>query len=60
MGDVLTGIVAGLMAQGLNAWQAACLAVCVHGEAGDTGAQKNGSRGMLASDLAPYVQELLN
>lgn len=60
MGDVLTGIVAGLMAQGLNAWQAACLAVCVHAEAGDRCAQKNGSRGMLASDLAPHVQELLN
>lgn len=60
MGDVLTGIVAALMAQGLNAWQAACLAVCVHAEAGDRCAQKNGSRGMLASDLAPYVQEILN
>lgn len=60
MGDVLTGIIAALMAQGLNAWQAACLGVCVHAEAADAVAAQNGMRGLLAFDLFAPLQRLVN
>ena len=59
MGDVLTGIIAGLLAQGLTPDAAACLGVCIHGAAGDRAA-RGGERGMLATDLFPYLRELVN
>lgn len=59
MGDLLTGIVAGLMAQGCDAWQAACLGVGLHARAGDRAAQQ-GERGLLASDLLMPLRLLLN
>jgi NAD(P)H-hydrate epimerase len=59
MGDVLTGVIAGLLAQGLNAWDAACLGVGIHARAGDLAARA-GERGMLASDLFPYLRALVN
>ena len=60
MGDVLTGIVAGLLAQGMSAWAAARYAVCLHAAAADRWAEEHGPRGMQASDLADRVQELVN
>ena len=60
MGDVLTGIIAGLWAQGLQPEQAARLGVCVHSKAADLLAEKYGQRGLLAMDLIPVVRELLN
>lgn len=60
MGDVLTGVVSGLLAQGMTAWAAARYAVCLHAAAADRWAGRHGSRGMLASDLADEVQELVN
>ena len=59
MGDVLTGAVAGLLAQGLDAWNAACLGVGLHARAGDLAARA-GERGLLASDLFPYLRALVN
>lgn len=59
MGDVLTGVVAALLAQGLPAWQAACSAVVVHARAGD-GAAGGAPRGLLAGDLAPVLRTLVN
>ncbi len=59
MGDVLTGVIAALLAQGLKPLEAAALAVCVHGDAADLIAEHSGMRGMLASDLIPYIRELL-
>lgn len=59
MGDVLTGIIAGLMAQGLAPEAAAGLGVCLHAAAGDAAAAE-GERGMLASDLLPCLRRLLN
>lgn len=59
MGDVLTGVVAGLLAQGLDAWNAACLGVGLHARAGDLAARA-GERGLLASDLFPYLRALVN
>jgi NAD(P)H-hydrate epimerase len=59
MGDVLTGVIAGLLAQGLGAWDAACLGVGVHARAGDLAARA-GERGLLASDLFAYLRALVN
>ncbi|ALO47238.1 bifunctional ADP-dependent NAD(P)H-hydrate dehydratase/NAD(P)H-hydrate epimerase [Pseudohongiella spirulinae] len=59
MGDVLTGITLGLLAQGMSADSALRLAVCVHGEAADRQAQLHGERGMLATDLLHEVRGLL-
>ena len=59
MGDLLSGIIAALWAQGYAPITAAQLGVCVHGEAGDCAATE-GERGMLASDLLPFVHRLVN
>ncbi|PIE23871.1 MAG: NAD(P)H-hydrate dehydratase [Planctomycetota bacterium] len=50
-GDVLTGIVTGLLAQGLEPFEAAQLAVAVHGMAGDLVAAEASEMGLIASDL---------
>ena len=59
MGDVLTGVIAGLCAQGLALNEAACAGVYLHGEAADMAAQA-GERGLLASDLMPHLRKLVN
>lgn len=51
MGDVLTGVIAALCAQGLEPHAAACAGVQLHAEAGDRAAALAGERGLLASDL---------
>lgn len=58
MGDVLSGMIAGLFPQCDNLLQATCLGVCVHAMAGDMAAQA-GERGLIASDLFPYIQQVL-
>jgi len=50
-GDVLTGLVAALIAQGLAPFEAACLAVNRHGRAGDLAAEALGEVSMTATDL---------
>ncbi len=60
MGDVLTGVIAACWAQGCDAWQAACLGVGLHARAGDRAAAESGERGLLASDLFPYLRLLGN
>lgn len=60
MGDVLSGILGGLIAQKLDLDLAARLAVCVHATAADIAVKERGQRGLLASDLIPYVRQLLN
>jgi ADP-dependent NAD(P)H-hydrate dehydratase / NAD(P)H-hydrate epimerase len=59
MGDVLTGVIAGLLAQGLPPLTAAELGVCLHARAGDA-ASVDGERGMLATDLLPHLRRLVN
>jgi NAD(P)H-hydrate epimerase len=59
MGDVLTGTVAGLIAQGLALEDATETGVCVHGAAGDRAA-RDGERGLLAADLFPWLRRLVN
>ncbi len=50
-GDVLSGLVGGLLAQGMDAFDAACLGVYVHGLAGDFAAERFTARGMVAGDV---------
>ena len=52
MGDVLTGLIAALLGQGMSAFDAARLAVCAHGLAGDHCARKIGAVGYVARELA--------
>jgi hydroxyethylthiazole kinase-like uncharacterized protein yjeF len=59
MGDVLSGVIGGLMAQGIPLGDAAKLGVCMHATAGDLAA-KEGERGMIATDLLPYLRRLAN
>ncbi len=60
MGDVLAGIIGGLLAQGLSADQAAQLGACLHGAAADCIADECGERGMMATDLLVPLQRLVN
>lgn len=59
MGDVLTGIVAAFLAQGLSPEQAAATAAEIHARAGDNAAAA-GERGLLASDLLCELRGLIN
>ncbi len=59
MGDVLTGVIAGLLAQGFSTSEAAHLGVCLHGKAGDH-ALYGEERGLLASDLLPWLRYYVN
>jgi NAD(P)H-hydrate epimerase len=59
MGDVLAGIIAALLAQGLAVEQAAATGVEIHARAGDKAAAA-GERGLLASDLMSELQGLIN
>jgi NAD(P)H-hydrate epimerase len=51
MGDVLTGVIGGLLAQGYTPDDACCLGVFLHGYVGDRAAQEKGEVGILARDL---------
>ena len=62
-GDVLTGMVVGLLAQGVPSWEAACAATFLHGTAGDLAARRLGFAGMIAGDLLeqiPYALQAVN
>lgn len=50
-GDVLAGVIAALVAQGLEPFAAAKLGVYLHGRAGDLAAENKGEHGLIASDL---------
>ncbi len=58
-GDVLSGVIGGLLAQNIPLPMATKLAVLVHAEAGDLAAQE-GERGMIASDLFAYLRRVVN
>ena len=58
-GDVLAGIIAGLLAQGEKPKMAAMAGCFLHGLAGDAAAKKKGPRSMLASDILEAIPEIL-
>jgi ADP-dependent NAD(P)H-hydrate dehydratase / NAD(P)H-hydrate epimerase len=59
MGDVLTGTIAGILAQCRDAWLAARVGVLVHAMAGDAAA-RTGQRGLLAGDVARELRNCVN
>lgn len=60
MGDVLTGMVTGLLAQSLAPLMALQMAVCLHARAADRLAANFGERGLLATDLIAESRALIN
>ncbi len=54
-GDVLSGVIAGLVAQGLTLFDAAALGVYLHGKAGEMVRDRLGDAGMIATDLLPAL-----
>jgi NAD(P)H-hydrate epimerase len=60
MGDVLSGVIASLIAQGFSLTEAAKMGVYFQGAAADSAAIEHGERGLLAGDLMPYLRKLVN
>ncbi len=60
MGDMLTGCIAALMAQGHPSPEAALAGALLHAAAGDAAALDDGERGLLPSDLLPWMRRLAN
>ncbi len=59
-GDVLTGVIAGLLAQGMDETLAAPMGVYLHGQAGDLWRRENGAYGLLAGELADCVGKVMD
>jgi len=60
MGDILSGIIGSLIAQGLSLQTAAALGCCIHSTAADMAVDERGDRGLVATDTVPYIHRLLN
>lgn len=60
MGDALTGVIAALRAQGLDAFEAASCGALLHAVAGDAAAREGGERGLLPSDLIAQLRRHAN
>ena len=60
MGDVLTGVIAGLLAQGMDLRDASECGVCLHAAAADAAAAAGGERGLIASDVIAQLRSLVN
>jgi NAD(P)H-hydrate epimerase len=60
MGDILSGVLGGLAAQGYEWHAVAELGVMVHARAADLAAKEGGERGMIATDLLPFLRQLMN
>lgn len=58
-GDVLSGIITGLMAQGLTTFEASALGVYIHGCSGDEAALSNGKYSMVAGDIIDNIKNVL-
>lgn len=60
MGDVLSGVLGGLLAQHFSLYEAAKTGVLLHAMAGDVAAREGGERGLLAMDVMPHLRRLVN
>lgn len=60
MGDVLSGVIGGLLAQQLSLGDAANVGVWLHGKSADCAVKESGERGLQATDLFPYIRRLVN
>ena len=60
MGDLLTGCIAAVLAQGFASRDAAIAGALLHASAGDAAARVDGERGLLPSDLLPWLRRLAN
>lgn len=60
MGDVLSGVIGGLIAQGLSTIDATRLGAVLHSFAADLKVDEQGVRGLLATELLPVIRELVN
>jgi NAD(P)H-hydrate epimerase len=58
-GDILTGVIAGLLAQGCEPFVAASLGMYLHGKAGETAGRELSKRGALASDVLRHIPSVL-
>ena len=58
-GDVLTGIIASLVSQGLNCYDAASVGVCIHGQTSDELVERKGYRGQLSSDIVELLPTII-
>lgn len=58
-GDVLAGVITGLLVQGMDAWESAVTGVYLHSAAGDMAAKVCGEHSMMASDIIEQIQEIL-
>jgi NAD(P)H-hydrate epimerase len=58
-GDVLSGVIGGLLAQRLQPWDAASAGVYLHGLAGERAAKRYGPDGLMAGDLLPELPRVL-
>ncbi len=59
MGDVLSGVIGSLMGQGMSPLDSALLGTILHAHAADRASQ-TGARGMLASDVLPFIRDCIN
>lgn len=60
MGDVLSGVLGALLAQGMGLRLSAIYGMCLHSYAADLASQEFGERGLLATDLYPFLRKLVN
>jgi len=60
MGDVLTGVIVSLLAQGYALLDAAVIGVQLHSQAADEAVKVSGKVGLLASDLMPFIRQEIN
>ncbi|MCB1615299.1 MAG: NAD(P)H-hydrate dehydratase, partial [Pseudomonadales bacterium] len=60
MGDLLSGIIGGLLAQGFSLIDAAKTGVVLHNACADRAASRQGERGMIATDLLQFLPAMLN
>ncbi len=58
-GDVLTGVIAGLLAQGMDNYKAACMGTYIHGIAGDKAKEVRGTYSLMATDIIEFLFDAL-